>query len=457
MPSSAVSGVWSFNHRLRARCVSDSDDSEVDPEVDAPSDDARLLREIDLSTRPETVEYRSNPWSIAKINASIRQPATRNQNTGVHRTPSRRPVGRIEEAFKKQVEHNAYQRQRRVVCDGDDGNNRTHKLVPPGGDSPASETRKNQAPDSDDDESKDLSPRKCTTAASESDTPLERPGLLVPQEGLVRADRRPPVHHDGESHPLTGQFRPFGTQPTKVAENAAMPPWLGDVVVEQITSYPTPMVSEPKFPSPESPSPSGKIQYMTQKRVASPGPARLAKKPRIRMTRTSTKILSAYDFGQGGDSDADWKTFQHSGKATKYGVGGRKQSGWFRLPVPRRMTTRSATKEAPQVKSRIITYLPPPRTAGQLSHDLKQGRVRNDVKMAKNLATETVSMEDIGSIVAFAQEDGDDGHTIAVPDSDGMTLVGEDDECVISFELDDVCKHYATTRAMMKEVRLLTG
>ncbi|KAF9220815.1 hypothetical protein BS17DRAFT_786618 [Gyrodon lividus] len=41
-------------------------------------------------------------------------------------------------------------------------------------------------------------------------------------------------------------------------------------------------------------------------------------------------------------------------------------------------------------------------------------------------------------------------------DSDGVTLVNDDDdeeESIVSFDVDDVCARYSTTRACMKEVR----
>jgi hypothetical protein len=103
---------WSFNHRTRAH---DAFDSESDPEsevetnlVNFPSDDTRLIQELDISSRHETVEYKPNPWSIARINAASRPP---NKNLpsqaiseDIRRKPQpRAPQGRIVDAFKVQA------------------------------------------------------------------------------------------------------------------------------------------------------------------------------------------------------------------------------------------------------------------------------------------------------------------------------------------------------------------
>lgn len=78
--------MWSFN--LRARNDGSSDDDDDDDQGEA-----RLIREMD---RHETVEYRPNPWRIARINAASRPPA-------------RSPPKPIVEAFKKQAQRQQQQ------------------------------------------------------------------------------------------------------------------------------------------------------------------------------------------------------------------------------------------------------------------------------------------------------------------------------------------------------------
>ncbi|KAF9220816.1 hypothetical protein BS17DRAFT_303608 [Gyrodon lividus] len=102
----ATPDVWSFNHRVGGGYFSDSNpDSDSEAEANVHT---RVLREMDLSTRKETVEYRPNPWSIAKINAVSR--ATPPKPTGDKpraRVPPKAPTKQIVEAFKNQAERNA--------------------------------------------------------------------------------------------------------------------------------------------------------------------------------------------------------------------------------------------------------------------------------------------------------------------------------------------------------------
>ena len=100
---------WSFNHRNRVHEASDSPESS-DPESQAetktniPSDDSRLLQLFDISSRHETVEYKPNPWSIAKINAASRAPNTKERSEDFRRkSHPRAPQGRIVDAFKVQA------------------------------------------------------------------------------------------------------------------------------------------------------------------------------------------------------------------------------------------------------------------------------------------------------------------------------------------------------------------
>jgi hypothetical protein len=76
---------WTFNFRTSSRFFDDSDSDSAPNDENtlantAPAKD--LLDGIDLSTREETVIYKPNPFSIAKINAANR---TQNQK---HRAPA---------------------------------------------------------------------------------------------------------------------------------------------------------------------------------------------------------------------------------------------------------------------------------------------------------------------------------------------------------------------------------
>lgn len=100
---------WSFNHRNWVHEASDSPESS-DPEsqaetkINIPDDDSRLFQQFDISSRHETVEYKPNPWSIAKINAASRAPNTKESYSENFRRKSHpRPQGRIVDAFKVQA------------------------------------------------------------------------------------------------------------------------------------------------------------------------------------------------------------------------------------------------------------------------------------------------------------------------------------------------------------------
>ena len=97
---------WSASYRGRAGYVSDSDsDSDSDNAVAEP-DTNDAFREMDLSGRHETVDYRPNPWSIARINAASR-PSLPKPSLARTSTPARSPpkpqLKPIVEAFKKQA------------------------------------------------------------------------------------------------------------------------------------------------------------------------------------------------------------------------------------------------------------------------------------------------------------------------------------------------------------------
>ncbi|KZP20175.1 hypothetical protein FIBSPDRAFT_954788 [Athelia psychrophila] len=107
------SSEWAFTSRARAAYDSDSDSSDANINDDRPGpseqEDAQLLKDLDLSTRSETVEYKPNPWNIAKINAASRPrrdafsgPKT---NLDDKKMPKKKtaPQGRIVDSFKIQA------------------------------------------------------------------------------------------------------------------------------------------------------------------------------------------------------------------------------------------------------------------------------------------------------------------------------------------------------------------
>jgi hypothetical protein len=88
-----------------------SDDGEDNNSTKPISEDARLMNDLDLSSRPEEkVNYKPNPWNIAKINAACRsnqaasaQLSSRKRASDSHVvSPKRRPSA-ILDAFKKQA------------------------------------------------------------------------------------------------------------------------------------------------------------------------------------------------------------------------------------------------------------------------------------------------------------------------------------------------------------------
>lgn len=107
---SQPSPTWAYNLHGRT-CLSgsesDSDEELTPEEKPVPiSEDARLLREIDLSSRPDDAVFKSNPWTIAKVNAASRPPNPKSpatNNTKPKEAPKKRPTGRIVDAFRVQA------------------------------------------------------------------------------------------------------------------------------------------------------------------------------------------------------------------------------------------------------------------------------------------------------------------------------------------------------------------
>ncbi|KAF8166257.1 hypothetical protein BJ912DRAFT_1002828 [Pholiota molesta] len=98
---------WSFDFRTPLH-YADSDDSDQEDGPSAPalatvSSEAKLLKDMDLSTREETVAYKPNPFSIAKINASYRSKAPSKQAKPTHNAPNAKTLAEGFEVQKKRA------------------------------------------------------------------------------------------------------------------------------------------------------------------------------------------------------------------------------------------------------------------------------------------------------------------------------------------------------------------
>jgi hypothetical protein len=97
--------MWAFN--LRTRQLNDSDSEDGDGACpDKISDDKQFLNDIDLSSRPETAQYKPNPWSIAKVNAASR-PNVVSKAGPAKKVPTNisvKPAGGIVDGFRRQAE-----------------------------------------------------------------------------------------------------------------------------------------------------------------------------------------------------------------------------------------------------------------------------------------------------------------------------------------------------------------
>ena len=214
---------------------------------------------------------------------------------------------------------------------------------------------------------------------------------------------------------------------------------------------PLPLVPEPRQDATNSahirtPEPK-------RKRLATPEPTPPRKTPRPSATRpnatrpldpdaappptsTSQRCATAYAFGEDDDPDAEWSTLARTKRkvlsATRVAKpSGVRQSGRFHLPL---LGLARGTR-APEVKRRVITYLPPPMA----SKKLVDGEPRASTKHAQ---VEAEAHED-------EEEQAEEMHMM---DSD-VTLVNEDEEGVAKIDVDDVCVRYPATRACMKAVR----
>ena len=114
-PVRVDSGCWSRNLRTNNFSDSDSDSDDSSPtgrdsglgsSSDRPppiSEDARLIKELDLSSRHDEAVFKPNPWSIAKVNAAARPQVGAAKGPQHAQSPaSKRSTGNLEDAFKTQ-------------------------------------------------------------------------------------------------------------------------------------------------------------------------------------------------------------------------------------------------------------------------------------------------------------------------------------------------------------------
>ncbi|OAX32854.1 hypothetical protein K503DRAFT_860110 [Rhizopogon vinicolor AM-OR11-026] len=445
---------WSFNHRTRAHEAldsSESSDSESQAETKSniPSDDTKLFRQLDISSRHETVEYKPNPWSIARINAASRAPNIKEpcgptlSEHSQRKSHPRAPQGRIVDAFKVQAERKL---PRAPVP------SKAFKVVKPKLNTPQV-SRKDQS----------CIPGKSSVESGKHSqlvnasflNMLPRRTFLVSGLGIV--ERTAPEVLAKDSCPVV--------RPLVESEPSSMPQWLISTMHNSLHAPQSQSQSEPAergsssvrnvFVSPESkkrprrsPTPSPSPQ-----RTQSPAPKCNDSRPSAPYTGPG---LSAYAFDD--DPDANWSTItkptKKNGRSLKPSVA--RCSGPFRLPAPAvgnakgesQGATRTEKKQGIKTKRRIITYLPPPpsqRTAGPSNILTQVGEHCGPDDSALRLGSPPGAQP--------PQEDCPESPALQA-DSDDLTLVGEVDEQVLSFDAGEVKARYPKIRRLAKETRV---
>ncbi|KAI9457926.1 hypothetical protein HD554DRAFT_1758864 [Boletus coccyginus] len=489
---SMATSDWCFSsYRGRPVHVSDSD-SDIDPDPGAKNDttDARLIREMDLSARHETVEYRSNPWSIARINAasrpSIPKPTLATTPAPARPPPKSRPKP-IVEAFRKQARRGTRGDQPAVRDGSPLGPDSVHRPgaikscaairaanKPPQGGEPTQDTVHTKLLDSPHQPqagpavypTEPLAKKKPAHISTFSDRAVQynpplklnrdasrrwsSPGLPSPPHASRAAKGRPTLIHSspgprlhapapGKVHSSPGTRRPTATSydypsaSTQPLQGTA-PSWLVDVLHEgtRVSPPPPPPVVHKTGQAATDP-PHIRTPEPKRKRLTSPEPTAPRKAPR--------GCPTAYAFGQDDDPDAEWSTLARTRRKATSAVrvaklNGVKQSGGFRLPLLGLATP----MRAPEATRRVITYLPPPMASKSLN-------LVNDDRGPRAYQAQA---DKVITAATHAQTDAD-AHDDEIPvmDSD-VTLVNEDEEDVARVDVDDMCVRYPTTRACMK-------
>ena len=211
-----------------------------------------------------------------------------------------------------------------------------------------------------------------------------------------------------------------------------------------------------------------------RKRLASPEPR--ATPPRARATRpldldaapptpsASRRRPTAYAFGEDDDPDAEWSTLARTKRkapsamrVAKPKPSGARQSGRFRLPLLGLARGTPTPTRVPEVKRRVITYLPPPMASKKLADDVDGGpraSTNHQVQADPPSRGPAKHEHEHAQVEAEAHEEEEEEQVaeMCVMDSD-VTLVNEDEEDVAKIDVDDVCARYPATRAGMKAVR----
>ncbi|KIK90636.1 hypothetical protein PAXRUDRAFT_669987 [Paxillus rubicundulus Ve08.2h10] len=537
----AMPGVWSFNHRVGGGY---SSDPESEAETNGPSDDTRALQEMDLSSRQETVEYRPNPWSIAKINAVSRASLPRlTQDKPRARTPPKPPTKRIMEALKKQAARNARPIQHKVARDVGEGKAPRVSFVPlqsrgiPEEKLPCEDSRMvSRNPMSAPRNKACVRPaepwnRRSLRAAapiqfskvpqqqksthistSAQSVQSENNGTLPFMFRHIFGTREPYPHHlvtqsspvrpsciagSGRDLPMYPRSSPGLLSPVSAHEfggtyvRPSLLPSLASViatnsqaakVVNKYTHHTrlsSTMADSPRCTgatamprwlsaalSQENDPPSAPVPEADRKRLPSPMLAPRSKKPRPDAPRDLAPATpSAYTFGVDDDPDSKWSTLPQARRRVSTAKRGVKQSGGFRLPIPG-LRKGNESRPVPDVRQRVITYLPPPMTANksELVNDTTLTPTNDDHKLTGTagdlLPTDPTRRHrcdaGIGELASKGDPAEEEDAEIPTMDSDGVTLVNDDDaEPVFAFDVDDVCARYPTTRAYMKEERRL--
>jgi hypothetical protein len=103
---------WSFSLRSATGFSGDAESDDNEENVgDARtslhlSSNSRALQQIDLAAREDSAQYRSNPWSIAKVNAATRprQPNATVKPVSERPVTKKPPQGTIVDAFKRRAQ-----------------------------------------------------------------------------------------------------------------------------------------------------------------------------------------------------------------------------------------------------------------------------------------------------------------------------------------------------------------
>lgn len=262
----------------------------------------------------------------------------------------------------------------------------------------------------------------------------------------------------------TSNPRLTSTLPANVGETT-VPSWLLNALDDGLRPFPPPRQHPSNAAHIRTPDPKHK-----RLPSRSPSPTPPPKVPRNGVVGSASRPLglrttsvtssshhrpSAYAFAD-DDPDARWSTLARTSHARRGGATqgrpGVRHSGCFRLPILGVGAARRAVvAESAETKQRVITYLPPPRTAW--NQTLGRGPVE-DLNICPIADTNT-NTSWVGTEVDSPDQE-EEQVEIRVMDSD-VTLVNEDEDGgdVVAIDLDAVCARYSKTRAGMKTVRVV--